>query len=35
LEAWITDVLPHTAAGPLSAMIEQGSRVIEQTLGRR
>jgi hypothetical protein len=29
---WITDVLPHEAAGPLRAMIEQGSKVIQRTL---
>jgi len=36
---WVTDVLPHAAAGPLTAMIEQGTRVIQRTLdvpgGRR
>jgi carbon monoxide dehydrogenase subunit G len=36
---WVTDVLPHAAAGPLTAMIEQGMRTIERTLdvpgGRR
>jgi hypothetical protein len=30
---WITDVLPQAAAAPLSAMIEQGSQVIQRTLG--
>jgi carbon monoxide dehydrogenase subunit G len=29
---WVTDVLPHEAAGPLGAMIEQGSKVIQRTL---
>jgi hypothetical protein len=36
---WVTDVLPHAAAGPLTAMIEQGTRAIQRTLdvpgGRR
>ena len=36
---WVTDVLPHAAAGPLTAMIEQGTGVIQRTLdvpgGRR
>jgi len=30
---WITDLLPDTAAPALRAMIEQGSRVIQSTLG--
>ena len=29
---WITDVLPHEAAGPIGAMVEQGSKVIKRTL---
>ena len=36
---WVTDVLPHAAAGPFTAMIEQGTQVIQRTLdvpgGRR
>jgi hypothetical protein len=30
---WITDVLPDSAATAVGAMIEEGSRVIETTLG--
>ena len=30
---WITDLLPDTAAPALRAMIEQGTRVIQSTLG--
>ena len=29
---WITDVLPHDMAGPISALVEQGARVMKQTL---
>ena len=29
---WITDVLPHEMATPISALVEQGSRVMKQTL---
>jgi carbon monoxide dehydrogenase subunit G len=29
---WITDVLPHEVAGPIGAMVEQGSKVIKRTL---
>lgn len=31
---WITDLLPHDLAGPISAMIEQGSAIMKQTLER-
>ena len=31
---WITDLLPHDLAGPIGAMIEQGSAVMKQTLER-
>jgi carbon monoxide dehydrogenase subunit G len=31
---WITDLLPHDLAGPIGAMIEQGSAVMKQTLQR-
>jgi len=31
---WITDLLPHDMAGPIGAMIEQGSAVMKQTLER-
>lgn len=29
---WITDVLPHEMASPISALVEQGARVMKQTL---
>lgn len=29
---WITDVLPHEMAAPISALVEQGARVMKQTL---
>lgn len=31
---WITDLLPHDMAGPIGAMIEQGSAVMKETLER-
>jgi carbon monoxide dehydrogenase subunit G len=31
---WITDVLPDAVAAPLGAMIEEGSKVIQRTLGQ-
>ena len=31
---WITDVLPHDVAGPIGAMIEQGTAIMQRTLGR-
>jgi carbon monoxide dehydrogenase subunit G len=31
---WITDLLPHDLSGPISAMIEQGSAIMKQTLER-
>jgi hypothetical protein len=30
---WVTDVLPDTVAAAFGAMIEEGSRVIQSTLG--
>lgn len=32
---WITDVLPHEMATPISALVEQGARVMKQTLEGR
>ena len=32
---WITDVLPHEMATPISALVEQGARVMKQTLEAR
>lgn len=29
---WITDVLPHEMAAPIGALVEQGARVMKQTL---
>jgi carbon monoxide dehydrogenase subunit G len=29
---WITDILPHAAAGPVGAMVEEGARVMQRTL---
>lgn len=29
---WVTDVLPHEMAGPIGALVEQGARVMKQTL---
>lgn len=31
---WIADLLPHDMAGPIGAMVEQGSAVMKQTLER-
>lgn len=31
---WITDVLPHEAAGPIGASVEQGARIMRETLAR-
>lgn len=31
---WITDVLPDEAAGPISALVEQGARIMRETLAR-
>jgi hypothetical protein len=30
---WITDVLPDAAAAPIGAMVEEGSKAIQRTLG--
>lgn len=30
---WITDVLPDAVAAPLGAMVEEGSKAIQRTLG--
>lgn len=34
---WITDLLPHELAGPITALVEQGAAAMKQTLesGRR
>ncbi len=32
---WIADLLPNDMAGPIGAMMEQGARVMKQTLERR
>jgi carbon monoxide dehydrogenase subunit G len=31
---WITDVMPHDAAAPIRALVEEGARVIKRTLER-
>ena len=31
---WITDLLPEDAAGPVGALVEQGARIMKETLER-